>query len=74
MLYKKSVSNSLINIKIPIKDELIGYDEYKVVYIDESNKITDEKYDVKVIDNYIEFNTNHLSVFCIIGIKNVTSD
>lgn len=71
---KKIVNNSLISIKIPIKDELVGYDEYKIVYINESNKITDEKFDVKVIDNYIEFNTNHLSVFGIIGIKNVTSD
>ena len=70
LLNKKSVNNSLINIKIPIKDELVGYDEYKVVYINYNNEITDEEFDVKVMDNFIQFNTNHLSVFAVIGIKN----
>lgn len=66
---KKNVDNSLITIKIPIKDELIGYDEYKIVYINESNQITDEKFEVEVVDNYIEFNTTHLSIFGIVGVK-----
>lgn len=70
---KKTVSNSLITIKIPIKDELAGYDEYKIVYINDS-KITDEEFEVKVIDNYIEFNTTHLSTFGILGIKNLVDE
>lgn len=70
LLNKKSVSNSLINIKIPITDELKGYDDYKVVYINDKNVITNEKFNVKVENNYIEFETTHLSVFGIIGIKN----
>lgn len=66
-LNKKSVSNSLITIKIPIKDELVGYDEYRVVYINELYEITDEKIESRVIDNYIEFNTTHLSLYGIVG-------
>ena len=74
MLNKKSVSNSLINIKIPIKDELIGYDEYKVIYINENNEITNEEFNVKIENNYIEFETTHLSIFGIIGIKNIIEE
>jgi len=68
-LVKKSVSNSLITIKIPLTDELKGYDEYKIIYINDKNEITDEKFDVKVTTDYIEFNTTHLSLFGIVGIK-----
>ena len=66
---KKTVINSLITIKIPLIDELKGYDEYKVVYINDNNKITDETFEVKVDGEYIEFNTTHLSVFGIIATK-----
>jgi len=73
-LVKKNVSNSLITIKIPLTEELKAYENYKVVYINDKNEITDEKFDVKVDTDYLEFNTTHLSVFGIIGTKKVVEE
>lgn len=73
-LVKKNVSNSLITIKIPLTEELKAYENYKVVYINDKNEITDEKFEVKVDSDYLEFNTTHLSVFGIIGTKKVVEE
>jgi len=73
-MIKKNVSNSLITIKIPLTEELKGYDEYKVIYINDKNEITDELFEVKVDSDYLEFNTTHLSVFGIIGTKKVVEE
>lgn len=71
---KKNVSNSLINVSIPLNGDLIGYDSYKVVYINDSGVVTDEVFETTISDGYIKFNTTHLSVYGIIGIKNSTND
>ena len=68
-MIKKTVSNSLINISIPITGNLVGYDNYKVVYIDENDNITDEEFNTTVSDGYINFSTTHLSKYGIIGTK-----
>ena len=68
---KKDVKNSLINISIPITNNLIGYDEYKVIYVNDGS-ISDEVFDTKVENGYIKFTTTHLSMYGVIGIKNNT--
>jgi len=73
-LVKKNVSNSLITIKIPLTEELKAYENYKVIYINENNEITDEIFEVKVDTDYLEFNTTHLSLFGIIGTKKVVEE
>jgi len=73
-LVKKNVSNSLITIKIPLTEELKAYENYKVVYINDKNEITDEKFEVKLSSDYLEFNTTHLSVFGIIATKKVVEE
>lgn len=70
---KKSVNNSLITISIPLGD-LVGYDTYKVVYIDDNNLITDEVIDSKVEDGYIKFDVKHLSKYGIIATKKVVEE
>ena len=67
---KKSVKNSFINISIPITGDLIGYDEYKVIYLDDNDNISNENFETNVSDGYIKFSTTHLSKFGIIGLKN----
>lgn len=71
---KKNVSNSVINVSIPLTSELIGYDEYKVVYVNDSGVITDEVFDTNVSDGFIKFTTTHLSMYGIVGIKNNNDD
>ena len=66
---KKSVTNSEINVSIPITGDLVGYDEYKVVYVKDDGTISDEEFETKVEDGYIKFTTKHLSMYGIIGIK-----
>ena len=73
-LIKKSVKNSLITISIPIEGALKGYDDYKIVYIDNDNNITDEKFNTTISDGYINFDTTHLSIYGIIGIKNTKEE
>ena len=68
---KKNVKNSLINISIPITNNLIGYDEYKIIYVN-NGSISDEVFDTKVENGYIKFTTTHLSMYGVIGIKNNT--
>ena len=70
---KKSVNNSLITISIPL-DDLIGYDTYKVVYIDDNNVISDEIIESKIEDGYIKFDAKHLSKYGIIATKNVVEE
>lgn len=70
---KKSVNNSLITISIPLGD-LVGYDVYKVVYIDDNNVISDEVIDSKVEDGYIKFDAKHLSKYGIIATKKVIEE
>lgn len=65
---KKDVKNSLISISIPIND-LVGYDSYKVVYINDNNVISDEVIESKIEDGYIKFNVTHLSKYGIIATK-----
>ena len=73
-LVKKSVNNSLITIKIPLTDELKGYEDYKIVYINDNNEISSEVFESKVSEDYIEFNTTHLSMFGIIGTKKIEAE
>ena len=70
---KKSVNNSLITISIPLGD-LVGYDTYKVVYIDDNNVISDEVIDSKVEDGYIKFDVKHLSKYGIIATKTIVEE
>lgn len=65
----KSVKNTSITIKIPAKNILNDYENIKVVYIID-NKIIEE-YNTSIYDDYIEFTTNHLSTFGIIGTKKI---
>lgn len=69
-MIKKSVNNSLITISIPITGALIGYDDYKIVYIDNNSNITDEEFNTTINKDYITFDTTHLSIYGVIGIKN----
>ena len=71
---KKNVSNSVINVSIPLTSELIGYDEYKVVYVNDSGVITDEVFETSLSDGFIKFTTTHLSMYGIVGIKNSNDD
>lgn len=71
---KKSVSNSLINVSIPLTGDLIGYDSYKVIYVNDNGVIADEIFDTNVIDGYIKFSTTHLSMYGIVGVKNNNND
>ena len=73
-LVKKSVNNSLITIKMPLTDELKGYEDYKIVYINDNNEISSEVFESKVSEDYIEFNTTHLSMFGIIGTKKIEAE
>ena len=66
---KKSVTNSSIEISIPLSKDLLGYDEYKIIYIDDNNKISEEKFESVVENNYIKFTTTHLSKFGIVATK-----
>ena len=70
---KKDVKNSLIDISIPITNNLIGYDEYKIIYVNDGS-ISDEVFDTKVENGYIKFTTTHLSMYGIVGIKNNNDD
>ena len=65
----KSVKNTNITIKIPAKNILNDYENIKIVYIND-NKIIEE-YDTSIYDDYIEFTTNHLSTFGIVGTKKI---
>lgn len=69
---KKNVNNSKINVSIPLDSNLIGYDEYKIVYVNDQGVITDEVFESTISDGYIKFTTTHLSMYAIIGIKNET--
>ena len=71
-LYLKSVKNTSITIKIPAKNILNDYENIKVVYINDNRII--EEYNTSIYDEYIEFTTNHLSTFGIIGTKKVNID
>ena len=68
-MIKKEVNNSIINISIPLSEDLIGYDEYKIVYIDNENKISNEEFETKIEDGYIKFTTTHLSKFGVVATK-----
>ena len=70
---KKSVNNSLITISIPLGD-LVGYDTYKVVYIDDNNAISDEVIYSNVEDGYIKFDVKHLSKYGIIATKTIVEE
>ena len=65
----KSVKNTSITIKIPAKNILNDYENIKVVYIKDNTII--EEYNTSIYDDYIEFTTNHLSTFGIIGTKKI---
>ena len=52
-------------IKIMLSDLLKKYNNYQVIYISEDNKV--ELIDARVEDNYIVFNTTHLSRYGIVG-------
>lgn len=68
-MIKKTVKNSLIEISIPLSKDMLGYDEYKIVYIDDKNNISDEEFESELKDNYITFTTKHLSKFGIVATK-----
>lgn len=68
----KSVKNTSITIKIPAKNILNDYENIKIVYIND-NKIIEE-YNTSIYDDYIEFTTNHLSTYGIVGTKKVNID
>lgn len=70
---KKAVNNSLITVRVPIDDYLKQYDEYKVVYVNDNYEATDETFNTIVNDNYIEFETTHLSMYGIIGTKKIVN-
>lgn len=65
----KTVKNTSITIKIPAKNILNDYENIKVVYIKDNEII--EEYNTSIYDDYIEFTTNHLSTFGIIGTKKI---
>lgn len=65
----KEVNNTNIIIKIPIDKKLKKYSNYKIVYIDSNKEISEETFDTKVSENYIEFKTDHLSKYAVIGYK-----
>ncbi len=65
----KTVKNTSITIKIPAKNILNDYENIKVVYIKDNTII--EEYNTSIYDDYIEFTTNHLSTFGIIGTKKI---
>ncbi len=65
----KTVKNTSITIKIPAKNILNDYENIKVVYIKDNEII--EEYNTSIYDDYIEFTTNHLSTYGIVGTKKI---
>lgn len=65
----KAVKNTSITIKIPAKNILNDYENIKVVYIKDNTII--EEYNTSIYDDYIEFTTNHLSTYGIVGTKKI---
>ena len=59
------IENNKMTIKIKLDEDLLGYDDYQVVYI-EDGKI-EETIQATVKDGYIIFETSHLSEYGIIA-------
>ena len=57
-------------IKIKLSDLLKKYNEYLIVYTNDTNEV--ELIPAKVVDEYIVFSTTHLSKYGILGVEKTT--
>lgn len=62
--------NGKYTITITLPEEKLGFDVYKVIYIDKEGKVS-ETLDAKVVDGKLEFTTTHLSTYAVVGYNNV---
>ncbi len=63
------MGNGTYTIKVALSDLLKKYNEYQVVYINENSV---ELIPARVEDEYIVFNTTHLSKYGIVGLEKTT--
>ena len=59
------MENGTYKIKVELNDLLKKYEGYEIIYIGDDNKV--ELIDATVEDNYIVFNTTHLSKYGVVG-------
>lgn len=64
------LENGSYLIKIKMTEDLKKYDNYSVVYIDESGKVA-ETLKAKIDGEYITFTTTHLSSYGVVGLSDV---
>jgi len=64
------LENGSYLIKIKMTEDLKKYDNYSVVYIDESGKVA-ETLKAKIDGEYITFTTTHLSLYGVVGLSDV---
>ena len=60
------MKNGKYTIKIKIDEDVTNYDNYQIIYVNESGEI-EEYIDGKVEDGYVVFETSHLSQYGIIA-------
>ena len=65
------IDNEKVNVTIKLDEELLGYDNYKVVYI-KDGKI-EEEISASVSDGYLTFATTHFSEYGIVATKTVAT-
>ena len=66
------IKNNKMTIKIKLDENLLGYDDYQVVYI-EDGKI-EERISATVKDGYIVFETSHLSEYGVVATNKVLEE
>ncbi|MDO5557786.1 MAG: hypothetical protein Q4G05_06095 [Clostridia bacterium] len=59
------ITDSNIKIKIPLTEELKKYENYKIAYIKDGT--IQETLEGKLVGNFIEFSTTHLSEYALTG-------
>ena len=64
------LENGSYLIKIKMTEDLKKYDNFSVVYIDESGKVA-ETLKAKIDGEYITFTTTHLSLYGVVGLSDV---
>lgn len=66
LLNKESIQpNGKVKVTLPIDEDLKGYENLEVTYIDENGKITVIESEIK--DGKITFETDHFSYYAVIG-------
>ncbi|MDY5577626.1 MAG: hypothetical protein SPF70_09225 [Lachnospiraceae bacterium] len=67
-----SIKDNEITIRLLLEDTLKGYDDYKVVYIQDG--VIKENMDAQIVGDYLVFKTSHLSQYGIVATKDTKSE